>query len=334
MVSDSSNPDHPVDSTADAGARDKSVLGKLRNLGPELPQPLRGLFAFFTFFGVNGAVGLVAGLVIALLLWWNGWLPERSVKQVYQHGPVVDSTQRAVNNLWNLRSARINVIYAAKGVLRASRENKKVVAEEGGLAQGVYLSDPVESAFALAKALPASALRNAVLRPGDLDAHECGAGDLIVLGGPIANFAYTRAYAQLKQISKTPRFDFDESVYRQIENPTLLSLPRIIHDNLDSTISFVSTYKVLDSLNKSVEVDYALFVAGPNPFSSKDFLIVVAGSHKIGTDGATKFLTSPSNAEELNRLLQNRPKERPYLTGIIKVDSQRGNSTLLTSAYF
>lgn len=104
--------------------------------------------------------------------------------------------------------------------------------------------------------------------------------NLIIIGGG----KYNRVYREMISALNPPLhfFDTPNQSFQDIRNA-------------DRSIRYLPKY----SLNGAVSYDIGLIVSAPNPFSSRERVVIVAGSHTYGSLAAMMFLSDPRTLKQL-----------------------------------
>jgi hypothetical protein len=304
------------------------LLQRLKSFMSTLPSPLPSIISFADNFGINGIIGVSAGLLVAFILAYNGhWIsPKEKI---------------AWKGIWDLSGSKIYIVYAAKAVVQANQSGKLSVKEEER-EQAVPLSDVVESSLHVAQALPPDVLRRVVAKAGRLDPQDWQAADVIVLGGPLATIAYPLVYATLRDQRRAPPFDFGKEVYECLAeipaSPATVpacGAPRVIIEQTGSPARrFETEYgPSMDGEEGSARVvkDFGLFIIGPNPFDPARRMVLLAGSHKVGTLGVTRFLTSQGESSTMLPAVLEALRAGKYVSGVVVSRPDTRTSELVTA---
>ena len=290
------------------------------DFGTHLPQPIEAIASFAKNFGFKCLVGIVVGFGLALGLAWLGWW--------------IPGETNEVNRVWRLENENVFFVYSAKSAVSALRANKVFVPEEGK-EQAILLTGVVNATILVNSAISSKVLQRIEPRAGVLLAEDFARGDVVSLGGPIANAAFTLAIDKLTKAGEPPPFCFDDQTMKCVAGDSAAcDSDRAIHDTRPGGTVYMTQYEKQPSKAKRVVVDYGFFVIGRNPFKTESKLILIAGSHKTGTWGATRFLTDPTNAELLNGLYRQAEKNGKYFTGVVRTDSKTASTSLEVYALF
>jgi hypothetical protein len=283
-------------------------LEQVKALAAFLPRIVQALIGFTLHFGWRGLAGILVGAVIVLYWSTQPWY-------------LFSSSKGRINDIWELKADEIFVVYSAKSIVRARLRGLTQISEDGSQ-QNAKLSGVTEAVFYLSKALPESALPKIVARAGDLDLKEFERGDVIILGGPLANIAFSTVLTKLRELNRASPYDFNSNVYSCLQSgdDTVCKLPRAIIELKGHGQTYSTTYDTLLDQSLTVQTDFGFFIIGANPFNDSKRMILMAGCHKDGTMATTSFLTDEKNKELLNVLMHDAKKKGNFLAGIIRRD--------------
>jgi hypothetical protein len=287
--------------------------GALVDWGTHLPQPIEAVSGFLKHFGLKGLVAALLGALFALGVAAFVWKPGQ---------------KKEISSAWRFQSKTVFLVYAAKAKVEASRTGKAYVSEDGKV-QTILLSDVVEASLQVADALSSAALARLQPRAGDIQPNELEHGDVVILGSPIGNVACNRVIEKLRADNHPLPLDFSPEMWGCSRgNSDSCGSPRYIFKPGTPPIRYDTKYASVADGQQEVQVDHGLFVVGPNPIELGSRLVLIAGCHKLGTWGTTRYLASSLNSRVIDAYLSNAEKNKRYVAGVVRVEAATGTTSL------